>query len=97
LRREAIATNLEEITKEKQWISEALVRVDAHRQKLAGQLAELEATERVFARYSKGRFPATASPVIATVRIRLTAGGKRIRTAGPTCDRDADSIGKRDW
>jgi hypothetical protein len=24
------------------------------------------------------------------VRKLLTAGGKRIRTAGPTCDRDAD-------
>jgi hypothetical protein len=31
------------------------------------------------------------------VRSRLPAGGKRIRTAGPTCDRDADRIGKRDY
>jgi hypothetical protein len=43
---------LDEITKEKQRISEALARVDMQRQKLASQLGELEATERVLARYS---------------------------------------------
>jgi hypothetical protein len=45
---------LDEITKEKQRVSEALSRVDAQREKLTGELAELEATERVLARYSKG-------------------------------------------
>jgi hypothetical protein len=45
---------LDEIGKEKHRISEALARVDAQREKLAGQLSELEATERVLARYSKG-------------------------------------------
>jgi hypothetical protein len=45
---------LDEITKEKQRISEALARIDAQRDKLAGELSELEATERVLARYSKG-------------------------------------------
>ena len=45
---------LDEITKEKRRVSEALARVDAQREKLAGQLEELEATERVLARYSKG-------------------------------------------
>src|SRR6185437_14692438 len=45
---------LDEIAKEKQRIGEALARVDAQREKLAGQLSELEATERVLARYSKG-------------------------------------------
>ena len=43
---------LDEITKEKQRISEALARVDAQREKLSGQLSELEATERVLVRYS---------------------------------------------
>jgi len=43
---------LDEITKEKQRISEALARVDMQRDKLASQLGELEATERVLARYS---------------------------------------------
>ena len=48
-------STLDEITKEKQRVSEALARVDAQREKLTGQLEELEATERVLARYSKGR------------------------------------------
>jgi hypothetical protein len=47
-------STLDEITKEKQRIGEALARVDAQREKLTGQLSELEATERVLARYSKG-------------------------------------------
>jgi|SRR6516165_4041573 len=43
-----------EITKEKERIGEALARVDAQRERLTSQLNELEATERVLARYSKG-------------------------------------------
>jgi hypothetical protein len=35
---------LDEITKEKQRVSKALARVDAQRERLAGQLNELEAT-----------------------------------------------------
>src|SRR5690349_6607472 len=46
-------STLDEITKEKQWIGEALAQVDAQREKLTGQLGELEAAERVLARYSK--------------------------------------------
>ena len=48
-------STLDEITKEKQRVSEALARVDAQRVKLTNQLTELEATERVLARYSKGK------------------------------------------
>ena len=67
-------STLDEITKEKQRISEALARVDMQRDKLASQLGELEATERVLARYSKGtqvkktapaRRPTTAKKVAA--------------------------------
>jgi hypothetical protein len=67
-------STLDEITKEKQRISEALARVDMQREKLASQLGELEATERVLARYSKGtqlkqtasaRTPATATKAAA--------------------------------
>ena len=47
-------STLDEITKEKQRLGEALARVDAQREKLTSQLTELEATERVLARYSKG-------------------------------------------
>src|ERR1700720_1739895 len=54
---------LDEISKEKQRVSEALARVDAQREKLTGQLGELEATERVLARYRKDtREKKTASP-----------------------------------
>jgi hypothetical protein len=78
---------LDEITKEKQQISEALARVDAQREKLIGQLGELEAAERVLARYSKGTGPrrsasgkAPATPTKATApaqsrgRSRTSAG-----------------------
>jgi hypothetical protein len=47
-------STLDEITKEKQRIGEALAHVDAQREKLTGELSELEAAERVLARYSKG-------------------------------------------
>ena len=37
-------STLDEITKEKQRVSEALARVDAQREKLTSQLSELEAS-----------------------------------------------------
>src|SRR5271156_5109738 len=86
-------STLDEITKEKQRIGEALVRVDAQREKLTGQLGELEAAGRVLARYGKGtparktasaKTPTTATKVAAAPRPRLPrtraeepAGGKR--------------------
>ena len=86
-------STLDEITKEKQRISEALARVDMQREKLASQLGELEATERVLARYSKGtqlkqtasaRTPAAATKAAAPARrgrlpttTAKAAGGKR--------------------
>ena len=63
-------STLDEITKEKQRVSEALARLDTQREKLASQLGELEATERVLARYSKGqkakKTAATATPTTPT-------------------------------
>ena len=47
-------STLDEITQEKQRVSEALARVDAQREKLASQLNELDATERVLARKDRG-------------------------------------------
>jgi outer membrane protein TolC len=47
-------STLDEITKEKQRVGEALSRVDAQREQLVSQLRELEAAERVLARYTKG-------------------------------------------
>jgi hypothetical protein len=86
-------STLEEIAKEKQRIGEALARVEAQREKLTGQLGELEAAERVLARYSKGtlarktasaKTPTTATKAAAAPRPRLPrtrteepAGGKR--------------------
>jgi hypothetical protein len=63
-------STLDEITKEKQRVSEALARVDAQREKLTGQLGELAATERVLARYIKGtqakRTFSAKTPTMAT-------------------------------
>jgi hypothetical protein len=63
-------STLDEITKEKQRISEALARADAQREKLIDELSELEATERVLTRYSKGmqsrRTPSAKTPTMAT-------------------------------
>ena len=70
-------STLDEITKEKQRLGEALARVDAQRDKLTSQLTELEATERVLARYSKGtqarrtlsgKTPTTATQAAAPAR-----------------------------
>ena len=78
---------LDEITKEKERISEALARVDAQREKLTGQLEELEATERVLARYSTvmqarkrspAKMPTTGAKAAAPARLR---GRRRSATA----------------
>ena len=74
---------MDEITKEKQRVSEVLARVDVQREKLAGQLSELEAAERVLARYGNGTTAATkaATPARSRGRQRNTtakqAVGKR--------------------
>jgi hypothetical protein len=82
-------STLDEITKEKQRVSEALARVDAQREKLTGQLGELEAAERVLARYSTGtrakktalaKASATATKAAAPVRSR---GRSRTAAAKP--------------
>src|ERR1700736_3633051 len=75
---------LDEISKEKQRVSEALARVDAQREKLVGQLGELEATERVLARYSKGprarNMASARTPIAATKVADLARSGGRPRT-----------------
>jgi hypothetical protein len=81
-------STLDEITNEKQRIAEALARVDAQREKLTGQLGELEAAERVLARYSKGtparktgsaKTPTTVTNAAAATRPR----GPRTRAGEP--------------
>ena len=87
-RRYSMST-LDEIAKEKQRIGEALARVDGQRDKLTSQLSELEATERVLARYSKttparrtasAKTPTTATEATAPARQR---GRRRATTAKP--------------
>jgi hypothetical protein len=89
-------STLDEITKEKQRIAEALAHVDAQREKLAGQLGELEAAERVLARYSKGtparktasaKTPTTASKAAAAPRPRRL----RTRPEGPAGGKQTSS------
>jgi|ERR1700757_265090 hypothetical protein len=78
-------STLDEITKEKQRLNEALARLDAQRERLSSQLSELDATERVLARYSKGSRPTnTASkqaPPVATNAAASVRSGRRQRTA----------------
>jgi len=80
-------STFDEITKEKQRLGEALARVDAQREKLTSQLNELEATERVLARYSTGtqtrrtpsaKMPTAGAKAAGPVRLR---GRRRIATA----------------
>jgi hypothetical protein len=82
-------STLDEITKERQRVSEALARVDAQREKLTSELSELEATERVLTRYSKGtparRTPTAKTPTMAP-KVANTArprGPRRTTTAKP--------------
>ena len=74
-------STFDEITKEKQRLGEALARVDAQREKLTSQLNELEATERVLARYSTGtqtRKTTAGTKAAGPARLR---GRRRIVTA----------------
>ena len=73
-------STLDEITKEKQRISGALARVDAQREKLSGQLKELEATERVLARYSEGTRARRRAPGTAAKAAAPAESGRRRRT-----------------
>jgi hypothetical protein len=86
-------STLDEITKEKQRIGDAITRVDAQREKLVGQFSELEAAERVLARYNKDaqarntssaktRTTATEPPAPAGLQ-----GRRRTRIAVPAVGR----------
>ena len=86
-------TTLDEIGKEKLRISEALARVDAQREKLAGQLSELEATERVLARYSKGTQPkrtpsGRTSPTVGKTAAPPQSARRRRTTAAKLAGRN---------
>ena len=70
---------LEEITKEKERVGEALGRVDAQREKLVSQLSELEAAERVLARYGKNMQPAKMAPARTSATAKKAAAPVRGR------------------
>jgi hypothetical protein len=72
-------STLDEITKEKQRINEAIARVDAQHEKLTEQLSELEATERVLARYSKGSRAGRAASAKTTATKGAAPGRSRGR------------------
>jgi hypothetical protein len=78
---------LDEITKEKQRIGEALAHVDAQREKLTGQLSELDVAERVLARYSKGtptgKTAAAKTPTTATKAAAPRQRRQRTRAEEP--------------
>jgi hypothetical protein len=78
-------STLDEITNEKQRLTEALARVDAQREKLTGEFQELEAAERVLVRYSKGGQAREASPAKTPTPAAKAAAparpGGRSRTA----------------
>ena len=91
-------STLDEIAKEKQRVSEALARVDAQRERLTSQLSELEATERVLARHSKGtQTTRTASTRAARADAPARGRGRRrTTTAGPPAsERTSPSLGDR--
>ena len=93
-------STLDEIAKEKQRVSEALARVDAQREKLSSQLSELEAAERVLARYSTGtpaRKMASANTPARTTKPTAPGrprGRRRATTGKPAADkRTSPSLG----
>jgi len=79
-------STLDEITNEKQRVGEALARVDAQREKLTGQLGELEAAERVLARYGEEgtrarRSAAAKAPMTGRKATGPAQSRRRSRTA----------------
>jgi hypothetical protein len=93
-------STLDEIAKEKQRVSEALARIDAQREKLSGQLSELEAAERVLARYGTDtqakRTTSRETPTRAAQGVAQAQSGRRRRTRAAKSariDRGSPSLG----
>ena len=70
---------LDEITKEKQRLGDALARIDAQREQLVSQIRELEATERVLARYTKGTQARKTSSAKMPTKVTAPAAPARLR------------------
>src|SRR3954447_3945731 len=85
-------STLDEITKEKQRIGEALARIDAQREKLAGEFGELEAAERVLARHGKAT---PARKTAAANRPTTTKAAAAPRPRRPRTRAEEPAAGKR--
>ena len=72
-------STLDEITKEKQRVGEALSRVDAQRERVVSQLRELEAAERVLVRYTTGPQARKTSSAKMSTRVTVPATPARLR------------------
>ena len=80
-------TTVDQITAEKTKLSERLARLDADREKIATQLADLETAERVLTRVSKappGRRPRSASAAEAKAAITPRGAGGRQEQPQPS-------------
>jgi len=75
---------LDEITKEKERLGETLARVDAQREKLVHQLSELEAAERVLARYGNNTQRAKTAAARTSTAANKAAAPTRGRGRRPT-------------
>src|SRR5262245_52929520 len=83
-------TTVDQITAEKMKLSERLARLDADREKIAAQLADLETAERVLTRVSKapsGRRPRSALAAEAKAAITPRGRGRPPRTVTATSAR----------
>jgi hypothetical protein len=92
----------DEIAKEKQRVGEALTLIDTEREKLAGQLADLETTERVLARYGKATRAtktgsATTKPATKSAAPAQLSGRQRATTAARSAGsgRTSPTLGDR--
>ena len=94
-------TILDQITAEKTKVGERLARVDADRAKVAAQLSDLEAAERVLARVSKpppGRRPTSAAAAETKAPTVTRGRGRPAKAAtGKSAGREssAPSLGER--
>jgi hypothetical protein len=90
-------TTADQITAEKMKVSERLARLDADREKIATQLADLETAERVLTRVSStppGRRPRSASAAEAKVAISPRGRGRPPRPAtAKSAKRSAQNLG----
>ena len=90
-------TTMDQIIAEKTKLSEWLARLDADRENIATQLADLETTERVLTRVSKappGRRPRSASTAEAKAAITPRGRGRPSRPAtAKSAKRSAQNLG----